>query len=171
MFLACLPYSMTTLYREIQHILTFSLSTAEQSLNETQPQVVEKLVQGREKRLKLLDLTTNGRRKDLDQRSADTCAVNSAHLDGFQKKAAANNIIAKEMTLAATKKLLAILQEESGGGGAGAGGGGGGACVSGVAISSGGSSGVAGGGYVTPGKGKGDGVKASVSVSSGRLLV
>lgn len=99
-------------HREIQSILTFSLSTAEQSLNEVQPHVVVKLVQGREKRLKLLDSSTNSRRKDLDQRSADTCAVNSAHLDGFQKKAAANNNIAKEMTHAATKKLLALLREE-----------------------------------------------------------
>ena len=73
-----------------------------------------KLVQGREKRLKLLDMSTNSRRKDLDQRSADTCAVNSAHLDGFQKKAAANNNIAKEMTHAATKKLLALLREDGG---------------------------------------------------------
>ncbi len=75
-----------------------------------------KLVQGREKRLKLLESSTNGRRKDLDQRSADTCAVNSAHLDGFQKKAMANNNLAKEMTQAATKKLLAILQEDGGSG-------------------------------------------------------
>ena len=103
-------------YREIQNILTFSLSTAEQSLNEVQPHVVLKLVQGREKRLKLLESSTNGRRKDLDQRSADTCAVNSAHLDGFQKKAMANNNVAKEMTQAATRKLLAILQEDGGGG-------------------------------------------------------
>lgn len=74
--------------------------------------MVEKLVSGREKRLKLLDLTTNGKRKDLDQRSADTCAVNSAHLDGFQKKAAANNIAARDMTAAATKKLLNLLKED-----------------------------------------------------------
>ena len=78
--------------------------------------MVLKLVQGREKRLKLLESSTNGRRKDLDQRSADTCAVNSAHLDGFQKKAMANNNVAKEMTQAATRKLLAILQEDGGGG-------------------------------------------------------
>lgn len=77
-----------------------------------QPHVVVKLIQGREKRLKLLDYSTNSRRKDLDQRSADTCAVNSAHLDGFQKKAVANNTVAKEMTQAATKKLLAILGED-----------------------------------------------------------
>lgn len=78
--------------------------------------MVLKLVQGREKRLKLLESSTNGRRKDLDQRSADTCAVNSAHLDGFQKKAMANNNVAKEMTQAATRKLMAILQEDGGNG-------------------------------------------------------
>lgn len=94
----------------MQSILTFSLSTAEQSLNEVLPHVVVKLVQGREKRLKLLEQTTNGRRRDLDQRSADTCAVNSAHLDGFQKKAASNNAAAKEMTHAAVTRLLGILR-------------------------------------------------------------
>ena len=103
----------TVLHREIQSILTFSLSTAEQSLNDVLPHVVVKLAQGREKRLKLLDYTTNGRRKDLDQRSVDTCAVNSAHLDGFQKKAAVNNAAAKEMTQVAVKKLQNILQLET----------------------------------------------------------
>ena len=103
----------TVLHREIQSILTFSLSTAEQSLNDVLPHVVVKLAQGREKRLKLLDYTTNGRRKDLDQRSVDTCAVNSAHLDGFQKKAAVNNAAAKEMTQVAVKKLQNILQLEA----------------------------------------------------------
>lgn len=98
--------------REVQGILTFALSTAEQSLNDVQPHVVVKLVQGREKRLKLLEQATQGRRRDLDQRSADTCAVNSAHLDGFQKKAATNNVAAKEMTHAATKRLLGLLQLE-----------------------------------------------------------
>jgi hypothetical protein len=97
----------------VQGILTFSLSTAEQSLNDVLPHVVVKLAQGREKRLKLLEQTTNGRRRDLDQRSADTCAVNSAHLDGFQKKAATNNAMAKEMTHAAVKKLMSILQPEA----------------------------------------------------------
>ena len=90
--------------------MTFSLSTAEQSLNEVQPHVVVKLCQGREKRLQLLEQNNQLRKRDLDQRSADTCAVNSAHLDGFQKKAEANNIVAKEMTHAATKKLLGILK-------------------------------------------------------------
>jgi hypothetical protein len=107
--------------REVQGILTFSLSTAEQSLNDVLPHVVVKLAQGREKRLKLLEQTTNGRRRDLDQRSADTCAVNSAHLDGFQKKAATNNAMAKEMTHAAVKKLMSILQPEAPPVGAGSG--------------------------------------------------
>ena len=58
----------------------------------------------------MLEQNNQLRKRDLDQRSADTCAVNSAHLDGFQKKAEANNIVAKEMTHAATKKLLGILK-------------------------------------------------------------
>ncbi|KAJ1432257.1 hypothetical protein B484DRAFT_429964 [Ochromonadaceae sp. CCMP2298] len=101
--------------KEVQSILTFSLNTAEQSLSEAQPHVVAKLVQGRLKRLKLLEQSTHGRLRDLDQRSADTCAVNSAHLDAFKQKAATNNAAAKEMTHAATKKLLAILRESGGG--------------------------------------------------------
>lgn len=96
----------------MQNILTFSLSTAEQSLNEVLPHVVVKLAQGREKRLKLLEQTTNGRRRDLEQRSADTCAVNTAHLEAFQQKAAKNNAAAQEMTHAATKRLLGLLQLE-----------------------------------------------------------
>jgi hypothetical protein len=96
----------------VQNILNFSLSTAEQSLTEVLPHVVVKLVQGREKRLKLLEHTTGLRKKDLDQRSADTCAVNSAHLDGFQKKAVANNAAAKEMTRVATAQLLNLLKAD-----------------------------------------------------------
>jgi len=97
--------------KEVQSIIAFSLNTAEQALNDVQPQMVDKLVQGRTKRLKLLEQSTQVRMRDLDQRSADTCAVNTAHLNGFQRKAADNNIAAKEMTHAATRKLLSILNE------------------------------------------------------------
>ena len=50
-------------------MLIFSIGTAEQSLNESQPHVVVKLVEGRKKRLKLLESTLAGRMKDIDQRS------------------------------------------------------------------------------------------------------
>ena len=73
--------------KEIQNALSFSLSTAEQSLQESQPHVVTKLVEGRNKRLKILEKSLHERKRDLDQRSAETCAVSSAHLDGFQVKA------------------------------------------------------------------------------------
>lgn len=96
--------------REVQNVLIFSIGTAEQSLNETQPHVVVKLVEGRKKRLKLLENTLIGRMKDIDQRSAETCAVNTAHLEGFQKKAVDNSKVAETMTKAAATKLLDILK-------------------------------------------------------------
>ena len=97
--------------REVQNILAFSLSTAEQSLNETQPHVVTKLVEGRRKRLKLLEFTLSGRMRDIDQRSAETCVVNSTHLEAFHKKAVDNCKTAEGMTKAATDKVFSVLKD------------------------------------------------------------
>jgi hypothetical protein len=44
------------------------------------------LVESRTKRLKLLEKAAKEKRKDIDQRSAETCAVNSTHLEGFKTK-------------------------------------------------------------------------------------
>merc|ERR1712196_677450 len=73
--------------KEIHSILTFSLTTAEQSLNESQPHVVQKLQEGRGKRLKVLERAHKERRKDLDQRSSQTITITSEHLEGFSAKA------------------------------------------------------------------------------------
>ncbi len=100
----------TFAHREIQGVLQFSVKTAEQSLSEVQPHVVVKLVEGRQKRLKLIQMAANGRMKDIDQRSAELCAGNSAHLLTFQKKAEENNKIAEQMTKEVTEKLLQIFQ-------------------------------------------------------------
>ena len=70
------------------NILTFSLGTAEQSLSEVSPQVVAKLQEGRQKRLKRLDQSAVDSKKAIEQRSAETCAVSTAHLEEFQIKAA-----------------------------------------------------------------------------------
>ena len=89
--------------QEIQNVLSFSLKTAEQSLAETAPHVVQKLHEGRDKRLKLLEKSQAERRRDLDQRSSQTCMVNSEHLQGFNKKAK----VRKE---AAEKKRVETLE-------------------------------------------------------------
>ncbi len=91
----------------------FSINAAEQSLNEAQPHVVAKLVEGRRKRLKLLEHSVSGRMREIDQRSKETCAVNSAHLEGFQKKATENSRVAELMTRAAVAKLADMLRVET----------------------------------------------------------
>ena len=73
---------------EIQDILTFCITTAEQSLLETSPQMAGKLQEGRIKRVKMCEKAYQVRRKDLEQRSVETCVVSSSALAGFQEKAA-----------------------------------------------------------------------------------
>lgn len=73
--------------KEVCNTLSFALNTAEQSLSEVQPEVVLKLIEGRQKRMKLIERAAVERRKDVDQRSADTCAVSTAHLESFVTKA------------------------------------------------------------------------------------
>lgn len=68
-------------------MLYFSLDTAEKSLSETLPHVVTKLVEGRGKRLEALENMAMERRKDIEHRSAETCATSSSHLEAFQAKA------------------------------------------------------------------------------------
>ena len=69
------------------NILTFSLGTAEQSLSELSPHVVTKLQEGRNKRLQRLEQSATASKKAIEQRSAETCAVSTAHLEEFQVKA------------------------------------------------------------------------------------
>ena len=97
--------------REVQGVLQFCVKTAEQSLSEVQPHVVVKLVEGRQKRLKLIQQSVKGRMKDIDQRSTELCAGNSAHLQGFQKKAEENNKIAAQMTKDVMEKLLQMFKQ------------------------------------------------------------
>ena len=74
-------------FKELCNILSFSLSTSEQALKETNPQVVEKLVEGRTKRILALEKINKERKRDIDQRSVETCAVSSSHLESFGIKA------------------------------------------------------------------------------------
>jgi predicted nucleotide-binding protein len=56
-------------------------------LAESLPQVVTKLQEGRSKRLKKLDQQAIDSKKQIEQRSQETCIMNSTHLEEFQVKA------------------------------------------------------------------------------------
>lgn len=77
------------LFRDAISILTFSLNAAEQSLAETVPQMVTKLQETRTKRLLKLEKDAAEAKKQIEQRSAETCIMNTAHLGEFQAKAKA----------------------------------------------------------------------------------
>ncbi len=95
--------------KEIVNIITCSLNTAEQSLSETQQSMVAKLIEGRTKRIKLIEKQTQERSKDIDQRSMETCVVSSQHLEGFQKKASDKLVKAAEDSAQFFKNLQATL--------------------------------------------------------------
>ncbi len=101
------------LLREILSIVTCSLSTAEQSLAESQPAAVAKLSEGRSKRIKLVEKASQERGKDIEQRSMETCAVSSQHLEAFQKKASDKLKLAADEAAAALEALRKVLSLES----------------------------------------------------------
>lgn len=59
----------------------------EQSLIELNPELCNKIVEAKSKRLKELERQSMDKKKDLDQRSAETNSVSSAHLENFKEKA------------------------------------------------------------------------------------
>lgn len=95
--------------REVQSLLLFSLETAEKSLAETAPQTVAKLRDGRTKRLRQLEAEVTNKKKDLEQRSVDTCAVSATHLEAFQVKAERKLADAEASYAAAMVELKAQL--------------------------------------------------------------
>jgi hypothetical protein len=95
--------------RDIQNVVGFCLETAEKSLNEVQPEVVSRLHQSRMKRTSVLEREVMARRKDLDQRSAETCAVSSTHLEAFQTKSAIKHKKAAEDAEALFLEIQNIL--------------------------------------------------------------
>jgi flagellar biosynthesis chaperone FliJ len=68
----------------------------EQSLSEVNPDLVTKIIEGKNKRLKELERHSLERVKDLDQRSAETNTVSSTHLENFKEKAANKLKIAQD---------------------------------------------------------------------------
>mgnify|MGYP003385002287 CR=1 FL=1 len=75
--------------------------------------MVTKLHESRLKRTSLLDRDILARRKDLDQRSAETCAVSSSHLEAFQEKSAMKHKKACEETEALFTEIQHILNIKS----------------------------------------------------------
>ena len=74
--------------RDVVNVVTFSLKAAEQTLLEDHPDTHAKLVNGRLKRLKLLQDTIAAKQKETNQRALDLCAENATHLEDIQKVAA-----------------------------------------------------------------------------------
>ena len=68
-------------------MFSFCLETAEQMLQDINPSLIIKVKESRYKRLQLLEREIKERRKDIEQRSLETCTVNTAHLETFQLKA------------------------------------------------------------------------------------
>lgn len=87
------------------------MKTAEQSLNETQPQVVAKLMEGRSRRIKLIEQAYKGKLKDIEQRSLETLSVSTTHLEVFQTKALENQQNAETMTKNATIEVMTLLKK------------------------------------------------------------
>lgn len=98
------------LYRDVLNVLTFSLNTAEQSLVELQPHVVAKLIEGRNRRVQTLEQTFKAKMKDVEQRSSETCAVNSQHLEQFQKKAQQKLTEVESQVQTCAQQLLDMFQ-------------------------------------------------------------
>lgn len=85
----------------------------EQNFLETQPNVVQKIIDGKNKRIKLLDQSYKTKFRDIEQRSMDICNSNSMHLEQFELKAIENQKNAEEITRQATNDLLAFLLPSS----------------------------------------------------------
>ena len=96
--------------KEVHNIMSFSLNTCEQTLNEIQPHVVTKLVEGRNKRLKLLEASHKQQKKDLDQRSMQSVTVSATHLEGFLVKAEKKHKESSEEAAKALQKLKEIFK-------------------------------------------------------------
>ena len=79
-------------------------------MNELQPQIVLKLQEGRNKRIKFCEKTYQSRRKDLEQRSLETCVVSSTALEGFKTKAEKKLLEAEGEIKKAVEILNSMLQ-------------------------------------------------------------
>ena len=95
--------------KEIQNVLSFCLNTLEQTLLELQPQVVSRMAEGRSKRMNFLTRQHKSTLKDIEQRSAETCAMSTSALESFQIKADTKRdaaIVAWDQTLSSIKAKM-----------------------------------------------------------------
>jgi hypothetical protein len=86
------------------------VETAEQMLTDLNPQLVIKLQESRQRRMLLLEREVKEKRKDIEQRSVETCAVSTTHLESFQLKAEMKCKLAAEESQSALLGLQNILQ-------------------------------------------------------------
>ena len=87
------------------------METAEQTLGDTHPHVVSKLTESRSKRVAALEREALERKKDLEQRSSETCAVSTSHLETFQTKAEIKCKKAAEESQAVLLSLQKLLTQ------------------------------------------------------------
>jgi hypothetical protein len=90
-------------------VLWFCIETAEQALLETQPHVVNKLNESRQRRMHVLERDANERKRDLEQRSMETCVVSTSHLETFQVKAEGKCKVAAEESQEVVMSLQKLL--------------------------------------------------------------
>lgn len=97
--------------REVEDMLKFSLSAIERIVNEIQPSVVQKLREGRAKKMQHIQNSLISRSRELDQRSTEIGAMNSAHLQKFQTKAQNNQKMREDETQDILKQFNFELEQ------------------------------------------------------------
>jgi hypothetical protein len=80
--LLCVYVCVYITHRETINVLTFSIKAAEKALRDANSLVVDKLEEGRLRRLRDLEDASAVRASAIDQRSAEVCAVNITELEG-----------------------------------------------------------------------------------------
>lgn len=78
-------------------------------LTDINPQLIIKLKESRNKRMLILDRDMKEKRKDIEQRSIETCAVSTSHLESFQLKAEMKCKVAAEESQNVLLSLEKIL--------------------------------------------------------------
>lgn len=94
----------------MQSVLSFSLDSAQQYLNEANPQLLVKLNDSKHKRLVTLEREWATRKKDLEQRSVETCLVSTSHLENFALKSTVKRKKIEEEAAEAIKELVRALE-------------------------------------------------------------
>ncbi len=103
--------SMVSREKDINSVLSFCLNSVETTLLEIQPQVVIRIADSRTRRLQILEQTYRRRNKDIEQRSAETCALGAQALEGFQTKADLKAQEASEVWNSVLEQLQNTLKE------------------------------------------------------------